>query len=1054
MAKLIYVPLGCSLRPQLAEELSRQSLGEGVLVLPNRLLMDEVRRNYPNVETMGMDTLASKLMNINGGTDYKELSRRSQELIVQDIIDYMMENKQLTGMKTHKQLEYFGSLAHKTGFVKAMTSLVSQLSRCGATKEDIYGQMQKSFEEDELKGKDLGVCNFYLLYRQYLEDNKWYDLEGKYRLAVEKLKKQDCKIPWKHIYISDFFSLDQVQVNFLQALAKHVDDLVISMSYEGRRVSIDEKAKYESITKFMRASTNTVNSLKILGAMVESLAAEELQQAPAAAAMQQLRRLGHAPAPVPLAGVESYCFASDEQEMRWVLKRIKHQLAQKQCAANRIVVAVRDFSLYSGLRQLADEYGVPVSLPQTTALVSQPLAVMLRLLLTAAGRGREAAVAYLELLDCELLRLFFDVDVEVASSLRSQTYFKTRQQAMQKAHELLGDATALWQQLDAFIENTQAEASISDYAEQLTQLVQSLPLEERLGSLHKQGVPIASLLACLRSKDAVLKAVQQLVHDYDVAHNLIYKLTLSQWNSLLQEALGQVQLTLSFGRRDGVLFTEVGNVQGLSFDSVYIMGLREGEFPQAKNENWIYNDTERKQLADAGYDLPTVGSSFDEDAYFFAQAVCAAQRELILTWHEEVGESLASSYLDEIWKLFLQPGSDEKRVDKDYVKAQTPPDFGIASAEEAYSDKRFAAADLPKIEQLSGQQAPTAELQQAAQADTLRKAQQVEYNGDLQSVLPTAMLQKKIGSRFSASRLEVYAACPFRFLAEKVWLAQAAEAADDLLQPRDAGDILHQTLKSFVEPYLGSKIIDETIEDLTEELEAVFEDVCTAARNDNSSAIASVNEDIWQVEKQRLWRMLLRWLRFEYADQQRWGGFTPYAVEWDFSSKNGKPLYLTLSDGSEASLIGRIDRIDSDGEHAFITDYKSGSAPSSKAMAQGLDLQLPVYLLAAALAKEQLTVSGGCYYSLKEGKRKSAFLLESVGNSDLPYKKPKNTAELTWDSFKQEKEQLLKDYIERIYAGDFALAGCRRCDVYCPLHDICRIQLVSGANEQGGESDE
>ena len=114
-----------------------------------------------------------------------------------------------------------------------------------------------------------------------------------------------------------------------------------------------------------------------------------------------------------------------------------------------------------------------------------------------------------------------------------------------------------------------------------------------------------------------------------------------------------------------------------------------------------------------------------------------------------------------------------------------------------------------------------------------------------------------------------------------------------------------------------------------------------------------------------------------------------------------------------------------------------------------------MYLLAvAALSKEQLAVSGGCYYSLKEGKRKSAFLLESVGNSDLPYKKPKNAAELTWDSFKQEKEQLLKDYIERIYAGDFALAGCRRCDVYCPLHDICRVQLVSSDGGQGGESDE
>lgn len=53
MAKLIYVPLGCSLRQKLAEKLSRQPLGEGVLVLPNRLLTDDVRSKYANVETMG-----------------------------------------------------------------------------------------------------------------------------------------------------------------------------------------------------------------------------------------------------------------------------------------------------------------------------------------------------------------------------------------------------------------------------------------------------------------------------------------------------------------------------------------------------------------------------------------------------------------------------------------------------------------------------------------------------------------------------------------------------------------------------------------------------------------------------------------------------------------------------------------------------------------------------------------------------------------------------------------------------------------------------------------
>ena len=81
MAKLIYVPLGCSLRSQLAEKLSRQPLGEGVLVLPNRLLTDDVHRNYANVETMGMDTLASKLMNLNGGSDYKDMYKLGEQYL-------------------------------------------------------------------------------------------------------------------------------------------------------------------------------------------------------------------------------------------------------------------------------------------------------------------------------------------------------------------------------------------------------------------------------------------------------------------------------------------------------------------------------------------------------------------------------------------------------------------------------------------------------------------------------------------------------------------------------------------------------------------------------------------------------------------------------------------------------------------------------------------------------------------------------------------------------------------------------------------------------------
>ena len=69
-------------------------------------------------------------------------------------------------------------------------------------------------------------------------------------------------------------------------------------------------------------------------------------------------------------------------------------------------------------------------------------------------------------------------------------------------------------------------------------------------------------------------------------------------------------------------------------------------------------------------------------------------------------------------------------------------------------------------------------------------------------------------------------------------------------------------------------------------------------------------------------KLLQRWLAFEYADRAEWSGFTPAAVEWDFSSQNGKPYEMQLTSGKSVRLAGRIDRIDSDGESIFITDYK------------------------------------------------------------------------------------------------------------------------------------
>ena len=50
------------------------------------------------------------------------------------------------------------------------------------------------------------------------------------------------------------------------------------------------------------------------------------------------------------------------------------------------------------------------------------------------------------------------------------------------------------------------------------------------------------------------------------------------------------------------------------------MGLREGEFPRSKNENWIYNDRERAELSGVGVELDNTACAYAEDKFFFCRS--------------------------------------------------------------------------------------------------------------------------------------------------------------------------------------------------------------------------------------------------------------------------------------------------------------------------------------------------------------------------------------------------------------------------------------------------
>ena len=1018
MLKVDITALGNSKREEYCNELENNgalTYEEKVLVLPNHTLMEEVQKKH-QVLCMSLDTLARKIINKND--DYKKydvINRRRQELLVASLIEEKKED-----------LSYFAAVLDKPGFVKAMTTLISQLSRSGLTEKEVDAFLECWEDKDPLQGKVPQIKRFYKAYLATLKKDRgngrqWFDIEGQYRLAIKTLEDEKVKLPWKKIYLSDFYSFDMLQLEFIRKLVS-LDGLEveISMPFEKKRDAVfgavANTVGFLVGMEHIKGKDNNYNELVKEDKQddAKKQAADFREQIAA-----NLWRESGKYQKISTGSVFLNAFKSRDEEMRWALSKIKELLkgkasedgkTQNGVAPSDIIVAVRKLNNYTGLRQVADEYGIPVSLPKTMAMVSHPVAEFVQLLLAAAVPNKKGADAYFAVLNCPWSKLFTQCETDGISSLREDKLYTSPVAVRQDLPENV-TVDGFVKIINEYMDAIGTKHTLREHYELLQDIFTKLSVETRLGTLYKeQKLALPSLQASILAKNSLLHCASALVDDYEACGHGEKKYTAQEWQELLVEAMQSENIVLERGRQDGVKITEVINLQGLTRPYVFVLGMREREFPTIENNEWIYNDLERLEMIQYGIELKVKAMQFSEDAWFFAAAVVAAQKELYLSWHED-SEAGKSPYIEGIMQLF-----EGLQIEKGEDKMP-------ASLEEF--ERKGLLCDKAWLE---GKLQSAAVLTTAVKADVARNDQNADaYNGVLTEQKVVQQAKNAAGKRFSASTLEKYAACPFRFLGEKIWSKKEVGEQEEEVAATSKGTLLHNTLAAFVKTYLQKKISQSDLGVLELRLNSIFEEECQKLIGNGI-----VDNELWKLEKQRIWQTLRRWLRFECANQEAWQKYTPQAVEWNF-----EPVELALENGDKVSLIGRIDRLDGDGEYIFITDYKQSKTPDASDLENGLDMQMPIYMLAVnqsfAGGKK---VAGECYLSLKDNKPNAALTFIDTGNANLPV--PEG---LVWEQEKDKYEKVIKDYISAIYAGKFMVAP-KKCSDYCRLKDICRKSVL------------
>ncbi|MBI3555446.1 MAG: PD-(D/E)XK nuclease family protein [Deltaproteobacteria bacterium] len=202
------------------------------------------------------------------------------------------------------------------------------------------------------------------------------------------------------------------------------------------------------------------------------------------------------------------------------------------------------------------------------------------------------------------------------------------------------------------------------------------------------------------------------------------------------------------------------------------------------------------------------------------------------------------------------------------------------------------------------------------------------------------------GYSVRVSSFEDYLKCPFIYYARHVL---KLEQEDELgLDPdgRARGNILHRVL----ERYLADELQGSRVDDLAAAKLKVRVLVDEEATRKNLTGMFR-HEPLIAKAKATIGLRAEKWLEWEFENREMHPSLRPFAVE--------KPIELDL--GGVLKLRGKADRIDSDGRHSVVIDYKSGAAPLiGKELQAGLGAQLLMYARATEL--EHALEPGAVFY--------------------------------------------------------------------------------------------
>jgi len=332
------------------------------------------------------------------------------------------------------------------------------------------------------------------------------------------------------------------------------------------------------------------------------------------------------------------------------------------------------------------------------------------------------------------------------------------------------------------------------------------------------------------------------------------------------------------------------------------------------------------------------------------------------------------------------------------------------------------------------------------------------FDGRITNADLLAMLDKHFGPGhvFSASGLSAYGNCSFRFFAARVLkLEPRNEAALDLTA-LDAGKLLHDVLRRFMERHRKDYLPARDQEELLSEIAAVADEVF----REHERLVPPFNQRIWKIDCEIRKLILEQVLRYELRLQEKTKArrMLPAYFELAFgrasaaSDPGSKTDYLRITreatNTKETALIqGQIDRVDvsDEGRVAIAYDYKLSAGARLSDIEAGRQVQIPIYLAALEqIFVPGMQLAGGGYYTLRgRPPRLNQGLYRRMFDECTNVTSTRTRLDdEEWQRIRGEVAKRVWQFIDGMRAGDFKVKpslGRVTCK-FCDYSAVCRYE--------------